>query len=151
LPPPRLAAPPPPFVPPPEVQIQATPPQQPTITATPVAPPEPATIAPVAPTRPAVEAPSATAPVAARVVCSNYASVMDALAYPRDAIRMGLERGDATVQFTVDPSGAIKDVRVVGASHPIFARASLRIVGEYRCQGQGRDVLVQVPFGYRLE
>jgi len=42
-------------------------------------------------------------------------------------------------------------VRVVSASHPAFARSSVRIVGEYKCQGQGRDILVQVPFGYKLE
>jgi putative ABC transport system permease protein len=33
------------------------------------------------------------------VVCANYASVMGALAYPRDAMRQGIDRGDATVQF----------------------------------------------------
>jgi protein TonB len=76
---------------------------------------------------------------------------MGALAYPREAMRLGLEKGDATIQFTVDASGAVKDIRVVSATHPAFARASVRIVGDYKCQGQGRDVLVQVPFGYQLE
>ena len=151
--PPKLEAPPPPFVPPPEVQIQA-PPQQPTITATtPTPPPAAADITPVAPTPPAPAAAAAPAPVSvsARVVCSNYANVMGEVAYPRDAIRQGIDKGDATIQFTVDASGTVKDVRVVSASHPIFARNSVRIVGEYRCQGQGHEVLVQVPFGYRLE
>ena len=60
-------------------------------------------------------------------------------------------KGEAVVQFTVDATGAVKDVRLVSASHPIFARASMRIVGDYRCQGQGHDVLVQVPFGYQLQ
>ena len=48
-------------------------------------------------------------------------------------------------------NGGIKDVKVVSASNPIFARASLRIVAEYKCQGQGREVTVTVPFSYRLE
>jgi protein TonB len=51
----------------------------------------------------------------------------------------------------VGPTGAVKDVRVISASHPVFARSSVRIVAEYKCQGQGRDILVQVPFGYRIE
>ena len=37
------------------------------------------------------------------------------------------------------------------STHPIFARASIRVVSEYKCQGQGRDVLVQVPFSYKTE
>ena len=48
-------------------------------------------------------------------------------------------------------SGEIKDIKALRASNPIFARNSIRIVGQYKCQGQGRDVLVTVPFGYKLE
>ena len=148
-PPPKLEAPPPPFIPPPEVQVQAPPPEQPVITATTPTPPPTTSIAPVLPPAPApvVAAPQA---VAAGVVCSNYASVMGEVAYPREASRQGIDHGEAMIQFTVSADGAIKDVRVVSASNPIFARSSLRIVDEYKCQGQGRDVLVRVPFGYRL-
>jgi protein TonB len=45
----------------------------------------------------------------------------------------------------------VKDIKVIRASHQIFARNSVRIVGEYKCQGQGREVTVQVPFGYKLQ
>jgi protein TonB len=62
-----------------------------------------------------------------------------------------LERGEALIQFTLTASGEVKDVKTVRASHPIFARNSTRIVSEYKCNGQGRDVIVQVPFGYKLE
>jgi protein TonB len=150
-PPPKLEAPPPPFIPPPEIQI-ANPPPAPTITATtPTPPPAPVTIAPAPP--PVVAAAPAPAPavMSAGVVCSNYNSVMGDVAYPRDAIRQGLERGDATIQFTLTAAGEVKDIRAVRSSHPIFARNSIRIVGEYKCQGQGRDVTVTVPFGYKLE
>lgn len=146
-PPPRLDAPPPPFIPPPEVQLQAPPAVQPAITAT-QEPPATTVITPVAP--PAV-VDAAPAPVSASVVCSNYATVMGDAGFPRDAQRQGLERGEALIQFTVGPQGELKGARAISASHPIFARNSLRIVGEYKCQGQGRDVLVQVPFRYQLE
>lgn len=154
-PPPRLEAPPPPFIPPPEIQIATPPPPAPTITATtPTPPPAPVAMtpvpAPVAPT-PAPPAPAPAAPVSAAVVCANYATVMGDVAYPREAQRAGIERGDAVIQFTLTPSGEIKDLRATRASNQIFARAAMRIVSSYKCQGQGRDVTVQVPFGFKLE
>jgi protein TonB len=158
-PPPRLEAPPPPYIPPPEVQIAAPPPPQPTITAvTPTPPPAPVAIVPAPPPpAPAPPAPPPAAPpappptVAAGVACSNYTTVMGDAGFPRDAIRQGLEKGEALIQFTLTASGEIKDIKALRASHPIFARNSIRIVGEYKCQGQGRDVIVTVPFGYKLE
>ena len=135
-PPPKLEAPPPPFIPPPEIQI-ATPPPAPTITATTPTPPP----APVAP----------PAPVSAGVVCSNFQTVMGDVAYPRDAQRQGIEKGEALIQFTLSPTGEVKNITVISASHQIFARNSVRIVGEYKCQGQGRELTVRVPFGYKLQ
>jgi protein TonB len=153
-PPPKLEAPPPPFIPPPEIQIQTPPPPQPTITATtPTPPPAPVVIAPAPPpvvaAAPAPAAPPAT--VTAGVVCSNYSQVMGDVAYPREAQRQGIEKGEALIEFTLSPTGEMKNVRAVSATNPIFARNSMRIVGEYKCQGQGREVTVRVPFGYKLQ
>ena len=152
-PPPKLEAPPPPFIPPPEIQI-AAPPPAPTITATtPTPPPAPVVIAPAPPpvvaAAPAPAAPPA--PVSAGVVCSNYQSVMGDVAYPREAQRQGIEKGEALIQFTLSPTGEVKNITVISASHQIFARNSVRIVGEYKCQGQGRELTVRVPFGYKLQ
>jgi len=156
-PPPKLEAPPPPFIPPPEIQIASPPPPQPTITATtPTPPPAPVVIAPAPPpvvvAAPAPPAPAAApAVISAGVVCSNYAAVMGEIAYPRDAIRQGIEKGEALIQFTLTPNGEVKDIKTVRASHQIFARNSVRIVGDYKCQGQGREVTVLVPFGYKIQ
>ena len=76
---------------------------------------------------------------------------MGDVAFPREAIRQGLERGEAVVQFTLTANGEMKDIRAIRSSNAIFARNSVRIVGDYKCQGQGRDVTVTVPFGYKLE
>jgi len=151
-PPPKLEAPPPPFIPPPEIQI-ATPPPAPTITATtPTPPPAPVTITPAPPpVAAAPPAPPAPTTAAASVVCSNYATVMGDVAYPREAQRQGIEKGEATIQFTLTPSGEVKDIKAIRSTHQIFARNSIRIVSEYKCQGQGREVTVTVPFAYRLE
>ena len=159
-PPPKLEAPPPPFIPPPEIQIATPPPPVPTITAvTPTPPPAPVVIAPApppvvvaAPAPPApAPAPPAPAVISAGVVCSNYATVMGDVAFPRDALRQGIEKGEAVIEFTLTAAGVVKDIKAVRASHPIFARNSIRIVGEYKCQPQGRDVTVRVPFGYKVE
>jgi protein TonB len=152
-PPPKMEAPPPPFIPPPEVQIATPPPPVPTITATtPTPPPAPTVMTPVAP--PVVAAPAAPAApavVSAAVVCSNFSTVMGDAAFPKDAVRQGLDRGEATVLFTLSAAGEIKNVQVERASNPIFGRASARVVSDFKCQGQGRDVQVRVPFSYKLE
>ena len=99
----------------------------------------------------AAPAPAAPAVVSAGVVCSNFQTVMGDVAYPRDAQRQGIEKGEALIQFTLSPTGEVKNITVISASHQIFARNSVRIVGEYKCQGQGREVTVRVPFGYKLQ
>jgi periplasmic protein TonB len=149
-PPPKLEAPPPPFIPPPEVQLQTPPPPAPAITAEVSAAPPATTLAPT-PVAPAPAAAPAPAVVSAAVACSNYTKVMGEVGFPRDAMKQGLEKGEALIQFVVGAGGDIKDVKVLRASHPIFARSSARIVSEYKCAGQGHDVLVQVPFGYKLD
>jgi periplasmic protein TonB len=153
-PPPKLEAPPPPFIPPPEIQIATPPPPAPTITATtPTPPPAPVVITPAPPPVVAAPAPPAPAPAVASagVVCSNYASVMGDVAFPREAVRQGIERGEAVIQFTLTAAGEVKDIKAIRASSSIFARNSIRIVSSYKCQGQGHDVTVTVPFDYKLE
>ena len=153
-PPPKLEAPPPPFIPPPEIQI-ATPPPAPTIVAvTPTPPPAPVAIAPAPPpvvATPAPPAPPAPAVVTAGVACSNYSAVMGDVAFPREALRAGIEKGEAVMQFTLSASGEIKDIRTVRSTNAIFARNSSRIISSFKCAGQGHDVTVNVTFGYKTE
>jgi len=154
-PPPKLEAPPPPFIPPPEIQIATPPPPQPTITATtPTPPPAPVVIAPAPPPVVATPAPPpAPAPATATVgvVCPNVQTVLGDSAYPRDAQRQGIEKGSAVIEWVVGPAGEIKSVRTVSSSHAIFARQSTRLLNEYKCVGQGRDVTVRQEFNYKLE
>ncbi len=148
-PPPKLEAPPPPFIPPPEIQI-ATPPPAPTITATtPTPPPAPVTIAPAPPVVAAPAAPPA--PVRVGVVCPNVTSVLGDSSFPAEARRKNIEKGEATLEWTVTASGEIKDVKTISATNPIFARNSAQLISAYKCVGQGRDVVVRQVFGYKLE
>ena len=72
---------------------------------------------------------------------------MGDVAYPREAQRAGIERGEAVMQFTLSASGEIRDIRAVRASNPIFARNSSKIISSFKCAGQGHDVTVSVTFG----
>jgi protein TonB len=156
IPPPEFTAPPPPYIPPPEVKI-APPPAPPIVAVTPAAPSAPVAItptppppAPVAIAAPAPPPPR-PAPVNASVVCANYRTAMGDAAFPREALRRGLEQGDAMIQFTLTADGRVSHVEAVQASNPVFARASEAIVATFQCRGQGHDVVVQVPFSYRVE
>ncbi len=162
-PPPKFTPPPPAFVPPPEVQVLAPPPTQPTITATvaepPPAPPPPVIARPEIPPLPEpVPAPVVAAPpqapavpLSASVACSNYRQVMGDAGFPREAQRLGLEEGRVVVQFTLGAQGEIKDVKALSSSHAAFEKASIKTVSAYKCAGQGRERVVQVPFLYKSD
>jgi protein TonB len=153
LPPPDTPPPPPPkmvqvmptFVPPPEVQIQSPMSQAPVISnTTSVAPP---VYAPPAP--PVQAAPRPAAPTSVGVACPNSQQVRTEIKYPAQARKDGIE-GDVLVEFTVATSGEIKDVEVKSSSNRVFNSVSLSAVRQFRCNGQGRDVRVQVPFSFKL-
>jgi protein TonB len=146
-PPPKVAAPPPPFIPPPEVNIAPPPTPAPAITAvTQEAPP-----APHAPAIQKVPETPAPAPAvrSARVVCPNYMQVMSSISYPREALKEGLE-GEVVIEFTVTASGQVKDTVIKSSSNRVFNRASMAVVSELKCQGQGQDIRAQAPISFKL-
>lgn len=142
-PPPKLAVPPPTFIPPPEVQITAPAPapviQQRTVVAPPVY------AAPKAP--PAAAGPSN----AVGVACPNSQAIRAEMAnkYPMQARREGLS-GEVLVTFVVTARGEIKDATVKSSSNRIFNSVSLSAVRQFNCVGQGQDVIVEVPFVFKL-
>jgi protein TonB len=146
-PPPKMTAPPPPFIPPPEVNIAQPP--APTITQTTrEAPPTPQ--APVI-AKP-VETPKAAPPrvQSAQVVCQNYREVMGSIVYPREALRDGTE-GEVLIEFTVGADGQVTDVAIAKSTNRIFNRVALKAAESMACQGQGHDVRVQLPVGFKLK
>lgn len=149
-PPPKMLAPPPPYIPPPEVQVNVPPPPNTIQVTSTTPPPEAPPIAVRAP----IEAPAPAAPPApqsARTACPNYAKALGDSAFPRDAIRDGIDKGEAVIRFTVDPSGKIKDIQTIRSTHRSFARAAAAVVETFQCIGQGRDVIFEVPFGFKRE
>src|SRR5882672_9941358 len=140
--------PPPAVIPPPEVVI-AQPPPAPTITAvTPEAPPAPQ--APVITKAP--EAPPAPAPPvrSAQGACPNYLEVMKAIQYPREALLDNIQ-GEVVVEFTITAAGQVKDAVIKSSSNRIFNRVALSTVQtRLTCQGQGQDVRVLAPIGFKI-
>ena len=145
-PPPKMAAPPPPFIPPPEINIAPPPNPAPAISAvTQEAPP-----GPQAPVIQKAETPApAPAVRSARVACPNYVEVMQSIVYPREALREGLE-GEVVIEFTVTAAGEVKDTVIKSSTNRVFNRASMAVVSQLTCKGQGQDVRVQAPISFKL-
>ena len=139
-PPPKMVQLPPAFVPPPEVQIQAPAAPQTTISNT------TRVIAPAAP-------PKAAPPVAAApnvgVACPNSQKIRNEIDYPTQARRNELE-GNVLIEFTVAADGSIKDIDIKSSSDRVFNNVSINAVKQFKCNAQGRDVRVTVPFAFKL-
>ncbi len=150
-PPPKFLAPPPPYIPPPEVQVNVPPPPNAIQTTTNVVPVESPPIAAVAPA-PAPPAPAAPpSPPSAKQACPNYQKAFGDTAYPRDAIRDGIDHGEAVMRFTVAANGEIKDITAVSASNRAFVRAATSILHDFKCIAQGRDIVFEIPFSFKRE
>ncbi|THF62794.1 energy transducer TonB [Pseudothauera nasutitermitis] len=139
---PRPAPPPPAYVPPPEVVVETPAEPAPTIIVTQAEPPPPAPPAPPAPAQPVA--------AAIGVACPNHLAIRSSVPYPRQALRRNLA-GDVRVEFVVDTSGAIGNVRILESSNPVFDDAVLGAVRRLKCVGQGQPVRVSVPFRFALD
>lgn len=137
-PPPKLVQLPPAFVPPPEVQIAAPPAINPTISS-------------VTRTTVAVKAapPPVAAPILVGVACPNSQKIRADITYPTQARRDGLE-GNVLIEFTVAADGSIKEVDIKSSTDRVFNNVSINAVKQFKCNAQGRDVRVTVPFSFKL-
>ncbi len=140
-PPPKLVQIIPTFVPPPEVQISSPVVQAVISNPTPIAPPV------YAPPKPAVVAPPA--PPSVGTACPNSQQIRTEIKYPAAARKDGIQ-GEVLVEFTVATNGEIKDVDVKSSSNRVFNSVSVNAVRQFKCNAQGRDVRVQVPFSFKL-
>ncbi len=85
----------------------------------------------------------------ARVACPNYVEVMSSIAYPREALKDNIE-GEVVIEFTVTACGQVKDPVIKSSTNRVFNRVSMAVVDKLSCQGQGQDVRVQAPIGFKL-
>jgi periplasmic protein TonB len=154
-PPPPEPPPPPPktvvvqqtFVPPPEVQIQQQNIPPPVISnPTPVAPP---VFERPTPPAPPVQAAPTAAPISAGVACPNSRQIQQEMKYPTQARKDGLQ-GEVEIEFIVGTSGEVKDVTVISSSNRAFNAASVNATRQFKCNPQGGDVRVRVPYSFKL-
>lgn len=140
-PPPKMVQVMPTFVPPPEVQVQV-----------PVAPPVFATQTAVAPPVYAPPAPPQTAPagpISVGIACPNSQQVKTEIQYPPQARKDGLQ-GEVVIEFTVAANGDIKDITIKSSTNRAFNSASINATRKFKCNAQGRDVRVMVPYSFTL-
>ena len=140
-PPPKMVQVMPTFVPPPEVQVQVPVVQAPISNVTAVAPP---VYAPPAPPAPAVVGTPSVG-----IACPNSQQIRTDIQYPAQARKDGLQ-GEVLIEFTVAANGEIKDIDVKSSSNRAFNSASINAVRKFKCNAQGRDVRVSVPFSFKL-
>jgi protein TonB len=141
-----------------EVAAPAPPSARPTITVAPPAPAPPAEAAPPAPPAPpeppVPPAPPPAPPAAPAVMqsvgvaCPGHDRILSEAGFPREAERAGVESGEVLVEFTLAPSGEIRDVQVISSTDRLLNRGSIQAVRRLLCKGQARDVRVQVPIVY---
>lgn len=82
--------------------------------------------------------------------CPNSQAIRENVRYPAQARREGIE-GDVVARFTVGATGAIRDVAILSSSNRLLNASVVQAVQQFSCVGQGRDVLVEVPFSFRLQ
>src|SRR5437867_742992 len=96
--------------------------------------------------------PAPPPPVAANVAvaCPNVRSIAGEIAYPNRAIKEGISSGEVVVQFVIGPNGEIKNPTIVKSTNRIFNNAAMDGASLLKCVGQGREILVQWPIGFKL-
>ena len=85
------------------------------------------------------------------VACPGHDRILADAGFPREAERAGVESGEVVIEFTVMPSGEIRDVQVVRSTDRSLNRGSMQAVRRLQCRGQSREVRVTVPIVYTLQ
>ncbi len=84
------------------------------------------------------------------VACPNSREVQTTMSYPAQARRDGIQ-GNVVARFVVGANGVIRDISITSSSNQALNRAVISAVAEFRCVGQGQDVMVEAPFVFRLK
>lgn len=107
-------------------------------------------IATESPVSAAVDGSGSTPAVAVSAACPNSQAIRSSLRYPIMARRDGIE-GDVLARFVVGAAGGIRNAEIVSSSNRVFNTAVLSALQQFQCTGQGREVMVEVPFSFRLQ
>ena len=84
-------------------------------------------------------------------MCPNLKSVMRGWELPRPLFLKGDRRGDAVVEFTLQPSGQVSDFVVLRTSSREFAAVVVRALEDLRCERSPRPRQVRTSVAFRIE
>ena len=85
----------------------------------------------------------------AAVICPNSQTVRAEIRYPA-AARTDRIQGQVLIDFTVAANGDVKNVEVKSTPIPVLDNEAIAAVRKFKCNGQGRDTRVRVPFSFVL-
>lgn len=86
---------------------------------------------------------------AAAVACPNSREVQANMVYPAPARRSGIQ-GDVIARFVVGANGSIRDIAIISSTSQTLNLAAINAVAQFRCVGQGQDIVVEAPFSFKL-
>ncbi len=104
------------------------------------------------PEAPALEMPTpATRDPTAAVLCPGHQDAIRASAPPREVLAEGVG-GEVLVEFTVTPSGVVRNPIPISFTNPRLNRWALHtVLTQIRCQPQAHAVQLRVPISVRFE
>ena len=135
-----------PYVPPPDVPVPQT--VEPVISAPAITPPPaPYVIAPP----PVVEAPPA--PPAKPAIRKGITPVKrEDPVYPRQAIRLGIDKGKVVARLNIDEKGNVTNVTIVSADPPRhFDRAVIDALMEWKFTAEGEKYVGEIEVNFSLK
>jgi periplasmic protein TonB len=134
------------YVPPPDIPVQTTQSDAPTISAvTATPPPQQYVIAP-----PAVVAPPAPPKPAVRRGIVRLGG--DDPVYPRAAIKAGIEKGQVVAQVKIDEKGNVYEVVIISATPARhFDRAVIEALSTWKFKAEGEKYVGEVEVNFSLK
>lgn len=85
------------------------------------------------------------------MLCPGYQEAIRTSPPPREVMQEGLG-GEVLVEFTVTPSGTVRNPIPISSTNPKLNRWALAtVLTKIRCQGQAQAVQLRVPISVRFE
>ena len=84
-------------------------------------------------------------------MCANYPLVLQGLELPRSVVQSGVRRGDAVLEFTLQPSGQPTDFVVLRSNSRELAAQAVRALEGLKCAPSARPRQVRVPVSFKID
>ena len=82
--------------------------------------------------------------------CPNWVHVYEVAGFPAAARSAGLTEGEVQVEFTLEPTGRLREPRIVNSTDVVFNAPTLATAEQIVCIGGERDIRVRFSVNYKL-